>query len=226
MSVSETKLAKVLSRIEMMLGLLAAGAENRATPRQLAGVVGSLIAMERAVGPVAQLMTRFTQIAIVDTISVDEALVSATGSFGPGLRIDRDDVSPEGGKKFMSEFFANAKTKFNVRQSNLWDKPIVVSRDVIQEMKFWASNLQNFNGQKICFQKRYDEVCYSDASSTGFAAFQTERERSPWKGEWSTTERGYSSTWRELAAVDRAVSDSRCGIAGFEKAQGSGAHLT
>ena len=201
MSVSEKKLAKVLSRIEMMLGLMAAGAANLATPRQLAGVVGSLIAMERAVGPAAQLMTRFTQIAIEDALCADEAFVNAKGSFDH----IRDDVSSGGGAKFMANLLRDAKPRHNVHYNALWDTPIVVSKDAVQEIEFWANNLRKFNGQEICSQKTYDAVCYSDASSTGFAAFQTEQEHTPWKGEWSVAERGYSSTWRELAAVERSI---------------------
>ena len=62
--------------------------------------------MERAVGPVAQLMTRLMQIEIVDALShsVDEVLLSASGPCGPVLRLDRDDVSSEGGKEFAMNF--------------------------------------------------------------------------------------------------------------------------
>ena len=38
--------------------------------------------MERAVGSVAEQMTRLMQILVVDALSVDEALESAIGSFG------------------------------------------------------------------------------------------------------------------------------------------------
>ena len=57
--------------------------------------------MERAVGSVAEQMTRLMQISVVNALSVDERLGSAIGSFGFMSRIHCDDVLSQGGKDFM-----------------------------------------------------------------------------------------------------------------------------
>ena len=60
-------------------------------------------------------------------------------------------------------------------------------------------------------------VVYSDASSTGYGGYLVEHGNHVAHGQWNEQEKGKSSTWRELAAVDRvlrAVSGLLKGTAG------------
>ena len=48
-------------------------------------------------------------------------------------------------------------------------------------------------------------VVYSDASSTGYGGYLVEHGNHVAHGQWNEQEKGKSSTWRELAAVDRVL---------------------
>ena len=48
-------------------------------------------------------------------------------------------------------------------------------------------------------------MVYTDASSTGYAGYVAEHGGHIAHGQWSESEKEKSSTWRELAAVDRVL---------------------
>ena len=48
-------------------------------------------------------------------------------------------------------------------------------------------------------------IFYSDASCTGYAGYLVEHGSHVAHGQWNVQEMGKSSTWRELAEVDRVL---------------------
>ena len=48
-------------------------------------------------------------------------------------------------------------------------------------------------------------VVFTDASATGFAGYTVEHGCHIAHGQWKEEERAKSSTWREMAAVDRVL---------------------
>lgn len=91
-----------------------------------------------------------------------------------------------------------------------WYEELVINEDVREELVFWQSCMDGFNGQKLWKSASSLRVVYSDASGTGFGGYTIEHGCHIAHGQWNESERKKSSTWRELAAVARvleAVSD-------------------
>ena len=145
--VPKEKMSKLWHAIDKVLA-------SRLVPaRLLASVVGQIISMSLAIGPVARLRTR----ALYDVIN--------TRSF--------------------------------------WSEKLSLSSLARDELLFWKSSMQAFNGRPIWFSAGATRVVFSDASSTGYGGFHNVVEVGPdiAHGQWSQYEASLSSTWRELKAV-------------------------
>ena len=77
-----------------------------------------------------------------------------------------------------------------------------LSVDACEELSFWKSSLQAFNGQPIWFSPGITRIIFSDASSSGYGGRHTVKVGpSVAHGQWTDYEASLSSTWRELKAV-------------------------
>ena len=87
------------------------------------------------------------------------------------------------------------------RQS--WESIIFCSSKVIDELKFWSTNVDSLNGKKLFDQPQsFYSVVYSDASQQGYGGYVvSDKEKLICHGQWSNSEKVMSSTWRELKAV-------------------------
>ena len=87
-----------------------------------------------------------------------------------------------------------------------WADKLMVSMDAREELKFWKSSLEAFNGQPIWFSRGTTRIVFSDASSSGYGGYhKVEVGTKVAHGQWSSYEASFSSTWRELKAVALAL---------------------
>lgn len=100
-----------------------------------------------------------------------------------------------------------------VGQRTTWHDTLHLDDEAIDEVKFWLSSINCFNGQSIWKSASAVRLVYSDASSTGFGGYVLEHGRHVAHGQWTCSEMGKSSTWRELVAVKRILQAVACKIA-------------
>ena len=87
-----------------------------------------------------------------------------------------------------------------------WKGKVLVTKDVIEEVKFWLKNVVPLNKRKLTHRtSEYTRVVYSDASDIGFGAYVENVSGTDVIGTWSEQESAQSSTWRELMAVSRSL---------------------
>ena len=84
-----------------------------------------------------------------------------------------------------------------------WDTFISVKRlaDVQRELQFWDLNLDQLNIRDIFETFQPEVVVYSDASSVAGAAYAVTCRSHVAHKTWRDNEKGSSSTWRELVAL-------------------------
>ena len=84
-----------------------------------------------------------------------------------------------------------------------WNCRSALTEAVLVELRFWYLNLDVI--QKQPFEKVFkipERIVYSDASGFGCGAFIADMKGTELVQYWSIAERSYSSTWRELKAVE------------------------
>ena len=87
-----------------------------------------------------------------------------------------------------------------------WKGKVLVTKDVIEEVKCWLNNAVPLNGRKLTHRtSEYTRVVYSDASDIGFGAYIENVSGTDVISTWSEQESVQSSTWRELMAVSRSI---------------------
>ena len=52
-----------------------------------------------------------------------------------------------------------------------WDTPKILSFELIDELKFWLSNLEDSNGLKTRCTPQVTKIVYSDASNNSYGGF-------------------------------------------------------
>ena len=109
--------------------------------------------------------------------------------------------------KFVFGNIVRLKTRFLYRliESRIsWDKPFSLIRfnDVVSEILFWKFNLTSLNKRKITKYEVPQFKVFSDASSTGIGAVFNEK---VCYRNLNSFERGESSAFRELLAIEHAV---------------------
>ena len=65
--------------------------------------------------------------------------------------------------------------------------------------------MEKYNNRSLLAQFRKDVIIYSDASDHAGAAYTVEVNEHIFHMTWSEYERGLSSTWRELKAIEQAL---------------------
>jgi hypothetical protein len=86
-----------------------------------------------------------------------------------------------------------------------WDQYIALSDQSIRQLHFWKLHLESINAKDIFESHKSTKICYSDASSTGYAGFEVSTINGVSHGMWNEKEAQQSSTWRELVAVYRVL---------------------
>lgn len=89
----------------------------------------------------------------------------------------------------------------------LWTDFITLPESVAKELRFWAENITVFNGFPFKFRLAPSALVFSDASDTGYGGYVQDHSNMRFHGEWTQAESLKSSTWRELAAVLRIISE-------------------
>jgi len=87
----------------------------------------------------------------------------------------------------------------NGRQS--WFQRLELTVEALEEMGFWLSNLEKFNGYNIWPKPSAVRVVYSDASDIGYDGYTVEHGTLVANGQRSEEEVAQSSTWQELHTV-------------------------
>ena len=136
---------------KLKLAIKQAYTHARVPVKTLASIVGRIISMSLAIGPVTRLRTRALY-----------ALINSKRSWCDVLGLP-----------------ANAR----------------------EELEFWFKNVDCLNGKPIWFNPGATRIVYSDASSSGYGGYVVELGPEIAHGQWSESEIGNSSTWRELKAV-------------------------
>ena len=95
----------------------------------------------------------------------------------------------------------------SIETRSSWSDSLLIPDCVINELKFWQSNLDSYNGFSIKHQHTPSRIVYSDASDTGYGGFVVGFPHLRVNGLWSKEEKLQSSTWRELAAVNKILSN-------------------
>ncbi|MES9972159.1 MAG: reverse transcriptase domain-containing protein, partial [Candidatus Thiodiazotropha sp.] len=93
-----------------------------------------------------------------------------------------------------------------------WESYVYVNQNAIEELRFWRTNVKSLNaeGKAIFEPKNCDIDCFSDASGTGYGGYLALCagalvEGTVVHGCWSEIEMLQSSTWREVASVERVL---------------------
>ena len=55
-----------------------------------------------------------------------------------------------------------------INSRRFWADKLMLSIDAREELRFWKSSLEAFNGQPIWFSRGITRIMYSDASSSGY----------------------------------------------------------
>ena len=98
-----------------------------------------------------------------------------------------------------------------------WEADVQLNILAVREMRFLRESARYFNGQTIIRGASDDALhCFSDASDSGYGAYVIAPSILSAQGQWSHAESSRSSTWRELAAVHRALVVLRGQLAGQE----------
>ena len=98
-----------------------------------------------------------------------------------------------------------------------WDAVVQMDDSVRREMRFLRERARYLNGQPIRRKVPDDAMqCFSDASSSGYGAYTRVPYGAPLlvQGQWTSAEGLRSSTWRELAAVERSLATLQQHLAG------------
>ncbi|XP_052103318.1 uncharacterized protein LOC127736766 [Mytilus californianus] len=88
-----------------------------------------------------------------------------------------------------------------------WNKllQIVYPAEILNELKFWKSNVLTLNKKKLAMYSPSSIVIFSDASNVACGAYTVELENNIFHKMWNELERCKSSTWREMRAIEQAL---------------------
>ena len=86
-----------------------------------------------------------------------------------------------------------------INSANSWNQKVDLSAEAAHEIKFWSECLDQYNGQPIWqINPQIKTISYSDVSDAAWGGYLVHISNSVSKGNFSETEIGCSSTWREL----------------------------
>ena len=85
--------------------------------------------------------------------------------------------------------------------SHSWDSVVRFSPGLLEELRFWFSNISCMNGYPISAPVTSCTVVFTDASETGYGGYSATIDGSVVSAMWTDEDIGRSSTHRELKAI-------------------------
>ena len=168
-------------------------------PRQIGEWLGLLIntirmqfqisakKLDKAFVLINRNLTSFPDVSVLNITKLCGFLQSMSQALGPVVRL------------FTRNMYACIAACLS------WDSVVVASVGVKEELQFWLSNLNSFNGYSISRSFTAQAVIYSDASHTGYGSYLVDIGEHQASGVWSYEDSFKSSTYRELLAVFHSV---------------------
>ena len=96
-------------------------------------------------------------------------------------------------------------TYHTIESRSSWACSLYLPSSVASELSFWQNHIAELNGFPFHYRLSPTMQIFSDASDTGFGGFVDGKPELRAHDLWSPSEKTYSSTWRELAAVLRIL---------------------
>lgn len=90
---------------------------------------------------------------------------------------------------------------FYVETRSSWDSIVRFTPALLEELRFWYTNIDNLNGYRIRAFPSSCTVIFCDASQLGFGGYAATLNSSPVSGMWMDQDINKSSTYRELKAI-------------------------
>ena len=88
-----------------------------------------------------------------------------------------------------------------IERRTSWAQPLNVSAAIRDELSFWLSNIDTFNGRAMSPKSSAVGVVYSDVNDSGFGGYFVQCGVDLVSGVWSEDQMHSSSTFREILAV-------------------------
>ncbi|KAL5020676.1 hypothetical protein ScPMuIL_002241, partial [Solemya velum] len=92
-----------------------------------------------------------------------------------------------------------------ISEAFTWNDNVRLYDSSVYQLQFWKNHLSQLNHCPIQFKPHSFKVVYSDASNSGYGGYSVESPKGVAHGLWTEEEANKSSTWKELAAVDRTL---------------------
>jgi hypothetical protein len=80
-----------------------------------------------------------------------------------------------------------------------------LSESSLEQLVFWRNNFQLVNVKHFTLDESCRQIVFSDASGTGYGGYIVETPIDIAHGMWLDSEKGNSSTWKELTAVKQVL---------------------
>ena len=93
----------------------------------------------------------------------------------------------------------------DILKANSWNCNITLTGYSLDQIQFWKENIQDVNVKSLRSDFSCNTIVYSDSSGFGYGGYIVENPSGIAHGMWSDDEKTQSSTWRELAAVERVL---------------------
>ena len=88
-----------------------------------------------------------------------------------------------------------------IESRSAWDHTLRFSPALLEELRFWYSNIDSFNGYSLRPPPDSSTVIFSDASDVAFGGFSASLDGVMASGMFTSEDLGQSSTYRELKAI-------------------------
>ena len=88
-----------------------------------------------------------------------------------------------------------------------WYDILCLDEECMREIGFWLDNIRAYNRQSLWHSSSAVRIVFSDASDIGYSGYIVEHSCYAANGLWEDFVKTKSSTWRELVAVKRVLTD-------------------
>ena len=104
----------------------------------------------------------------------------------------------------------------SIETRSCWDNNLflVYPSEILRELYFWRDNVKNVNCKKLVSYRPSSVVMYSDASNIACGAYSVEIESKVFHKMFNDFESIQSSTWREMRAIEQALSSFKLQFSG------------
>ena len=96
---------------------------------------------------------------------------------------------------------------FAIETREHWGSILQFDSKLTTELRFWVRNVRELNGRNMFTEpQHFDTMVYSDASEQGYGGYAISNQQTlVCQGHWLEGDRGRSSTWRELKAIQNML---------------------